>query len=880
MTAQQATTPVPDRPAITRIWWVVGVTASVSLMATVLLDWTTPTGTDLLIAIGLCAAVAATERWASLTVRIGDQTHNLTLSELPLVVGLFALPHAWPLLVLSRTAGVLIGLQVLRRQEAHKTAFNVAHLWAETLLAIAAFTLIAPRSLTDGGRVTLTVLTVAMVVATVGGIGMAVVASVMSGTLRADLVLRGIREGMGPSLMTSAAAVVSLALVETSPALLWAPIAIMAALLVAYRAHVRLIEANTMQQRLLSFTQQITGEAGLRATAEQVCATTRSLMDAPTAALRVPDIDGVDHRWIGIAPADAALMDHRLAVEMAGGPHDGCCPEGADLTLLATVGAIEGCWLAVTMAASTVDVHDRSSLSMIANHAAVALANARRGQALQQQALDAQHHANHDALTGLPNRAHLLSHIRDAIADQRPFGLLVIDLDDFKQINDALGHAVGDTVLTEVTRRLGPAGRHARVVARLGGDEFAAVIGGGEAVCRELADRLRDAIAQPVNVGPYTIEVGSSTGVALYPAHGTDPDELLKNADLAMYEAKDTGGGASVFGAAAGGRAMRHLAISSGFRSALHGGDIAVAFQPVIDLQSEQLLSVEALARWTHPELGPIGPDEFVRVAEQAGLITELTHQVIDTALGWQSSWAAAGLNIGVSVNLSARSLLDMDLPLHVARQLDDHAVDPGRLTLELTESSVISDPTRTMAVLQRLSSLGLRLSIDDFGTGYSSLAYLRQLPADEVKIDKSFILPVGREPGATALVSGIVNLCHELGYDVVAEGVETAEVQGTLAELGCDRGQGYDIARPMPGGDILSWATQRHLSRAARAALAARGAVDNSPVRPSAACCRAATMSGLARVVASPSSVPSAICFSRRRMILPDRVLGRSGVK
>ncbi|HUG85881.1 MAG TPA: EAL domain-containing protein, partial [Euzebya sp.] len=688
--------------------------------------------------------------------------------------------------------------------------------WGEALLAVAVFSLISPRDITDGGRVTLTVLGLALVVTVVGAIATATAASAVSGRFRIDLVDRGIRDGLGPVLFTSSVAVVSLVLAQASTALLWAPVAMVAMLHAVHRAHVRHLQADGEQHKVLELTRHITADADLPTTAAMICQATRLLLDAPMAAMRIPRLDGRGHEWIGAAGEKAERLEHRLVVEIVGGAHDGCCAGSRRATLFTEVGSVPGCWLAVSVDTGTLDPLHRGTIAMVLDHTAVALTNARRGQVLLAQARHARHESSHDALTGLPNRTQLMAHIREAIREARSFGLLLIDLDDFKQINDAMGHAIGDTVLTEIACRLASAGRHAGVVARLGGDEFAAVIEGGEAVCRELARRLRDAIAVPVTIGSHTIEVGSSLGVASFPAHGTDPDELLKNAERAMYEAKEAGRGTSVFGAASAGRAARQLAISSGFRSALQDGAVAVAFQPVIELHDGLIVSVEALARWAHPDLGPIGPEEFVRVAEQAGLINDLTHQVLDTALQWHGEWARQGYDIGVSVNISARSLLDAELPLRVARQLEDHGVAADRLTLELTESSVISDPQRTMVVLHRLSALGVKLSIDDFGTGYSSLAYLRQLPACEVKMDKSLILPMTDEADATALVSGVLRLCHQLGYRIVAEGIETAALQSVLRRLGCDRGQGFHIARPMPGGDVLPWALQRGALQAA----------------------------------------------------------------
>ncbi|HUG86898.1 MAG TPA: bifunctional diguanylate cyclase/phosphodiesterase, partial [Euzebya sp.] len=387
------------------------------------------------------------------------------------------------------------------------------------------------------------------------------------------------------------------------------------------------------------------------------------------------------------------------------------------------------------------------------------------------------------------------------------FATLLLDLDHFKEINDALGHAAGDEVLREVGRRLSTMQHDARMIARLGGDEFAVLIDGGQASGVEWANRLLTVIRAPVKVEPYALEIDGSVGIAVHPDHSTSADELLSYADLAMYEAKAERLGVSIFGTAAAGQAVRHLAISTSMRTALGQGQITAVYQPQIDLRTEQIVGVEALARWTHPELGPIRPEEFVRVAEQAGLLHELTDAMVDDALQWQRRWAADGFDLQVAVNINPRTLLDAELPRRLARAVDQHSVAADRLTVEITEGSVMTDPPRTRAVLARIHDLGVKVSIDDFGTGYSSLAYLQDLPADEVKIDKSFVLPMAGRRTALPLVSGIIRLCHELGFTVVAEGIERSEVQATLRGLGCDRGQGFVIARPMAAEDITTWA-------------------------------------------------------------------------
>ena len=756
---------------------------------------------ELTLGLVLAVTVAVSERWASTTVRIGDQSHNLTLGEVPLVVGLVVVAPVT--LLVARVGGALLGLQVFRRQEGHKTAFNLVHLTVETLVAIGFAMLVAPAGFDDGVRLTVLGVAVAVAVAVGGGLAMATVMRITSGQRpRGSLVASTVRGGLFPSLVACGAAVMGLALWGVSPVLLWGPLAVTAAIVTAHRSGLGLLQANDIQAGLLTFTSSVTGEEDVIATAAHLVEATRSLLSAELVAIKLGTTGADDAPWIGVGPADASKLDHELALE---GRHDevACCAGSARETIFA---ALPGGWLAVTMDRSSIRPHDRSAVHMVGNHASIALANAERGARLRRQASEAHHQARHDSLTGLPNRAALRSAIEVATLDGDPFGVLLVDLNDFKQINDALGHAAGDEVLAELARRLEPVADGVRLLARLGGDEFAVVMAGDQGACVDMGRRVNDEIAREVTVSGYAIEVGSSVGVALYPAHGTDVGELLKHADLAMYDAKARGGGVSVFGTDSSGKAIRQLAISSAFRHALQDQQLAVVFQPIVDVGTGALTGVEALTRWTHPDLGPVSPDEFIAVAEQTGLITELTHFVLDTTLRWQRLWAAAGLDLQVAVNLSPRSLLDAALPRLIRRHLETHDLPPGRLTLELTENSVISDPTRTLATLDRLSNLGVKLSVDDFGTGYSSLSYLRNLPLDCVKIDKSFVLPMDGDQRARDLVAGIVGLCDRLGFSVVAEGIETQDVLDDLRRMGCAFGQGYFLSRPMDGADLLDW--------------------------------------------------------------------------
>jgi diguanylate cyclase (GGDEF)-like protein len=418
----------------------------------------------------------------------------------------------------------------------------------------------------------------------------------------------------------------------------------------------------------------------------------------------------------------------------------------------------------------------------------------------------------HDALTGMPNRASLqaqLAAVLDEVAEGRTAGaaVMILDLNGFREVNDTLGHEQGDAVLVEVGRRLRAAVDPSGVVARLGGDEFAVLLRtGDEDAAVRVGRKVLRALEHPIALGEVEIEVGGSLGLALAPAHAREPAALLKRADIAMSDAKASVGRLRVFEPDLDSDDPRRLLLVSELRSALNLGQVEVHVQPQGSLATGETVSVEALARWHHPDLGFIPPDEFIPVAERSGLVGPLTTQVLDRSLAAVAQWRRQGRDLGIAVNLSTRSLHDTDLVEEVARLLRRHGVPAARLTLEVTESSVMADPTRAIAILHQLRGLGVRLSVDDFGTGYSSLSYLKSLPVHEIKIDRSFITNLATQPEDVAIVRAIVDLGRHLGLDVVAEGVEDQPTWDLLASMGCDLVQGWHLSRPMPVDRLVPW--------------------------------------------------------------------------
>ncbi len=422
-----------------------------------------------------------------------------------------------------------------------------------------------------------------------------------------------------------------------------------------------------------------------------------------------------------------------------------------------------------------------------------------------------QHQALHDALTDLPNRTLLhdrLAHaIHSAAREHTPLALFLIDLDRFKDVNDTLGHAVGDVLLQRVATRLRDALRASDTVARLGGDEFAVLVPGADAAqATQTADKLLAALAESVTIEGQRLTVGGSLGIAFHPAHGADAGGLLRHADIAMYVAKRAGGGRAVYTPEMDHHTPRRLTLVSALRQAIADDYLRVHYQPMMDVTTGRVRLVEALVRWPHPDLGLLPPDQFIPLAEGTGLIAPLTRWVLAEALRQVRAWQDAGLALSVAVNISPRALHDPELLATIAGLLRAHALPAARLRVELTESAVMVDPTGAVDILTRLDALGVRVAIDDFGTGYSSLAYLTRLPIDEIKIDRSFVTDMTRDDDDATIVASTIELGHSLGLRCVAEGVESGETWQALAALGCDVIQGFYVSRALPADELARW--------------------------------------------------------------------------
>jgi diguanylate cyclase (GGDEF)-like protein len=418
------------------------------------------------------------------------------------------------------------------------------------------------------------------------------------------------------------------------------------------------------------------------------------------------------------------------------------------------------------------------------------------------QAAISSHRAHHDALTGLPNRSSLSETLQEALNgaadDRRSVAVMLLDLDDFKSINDTLGHELGDIVIQRVARRLEQAAGDSGRLARIGGDEFAVLVHGSQAQAEAVAERLLTALDHPLEADSIALHICASIGIACFPQHGRTAPELMRHADVALYCAKKSDAAFATYAEEDDEYSIDRLALAAQLRRGIERGELVVHYQPKVPLQGGTTLALEALVRWNHPQLGCIGPDGFIPLAEQTGIIRPLTEQVLEASLEQCRQWREAGLEVTVSVNVSTRSLLDHDLPAMIGTLLARLGLDAAALQLEITESRIVADLPRARAALDELRAMGVMIAIDDFGTGYSSLLQLQQLPVDEIKIDRSFVTRMETDRQDAVLVHSIIDLGRNLGLRVTAEGVETENVKQVLAQLGCDYAQGFHVGRPV----------------------------------------------------------------------------------
>jgi diguanylate cyclase (GGDEF)-like protein len=771
-----------------------------------------------------------------LHVQVRREAHGLSMSEIAFVIGLFfATPTDF---LIGRVLGTLVVFILWRRQAPTKVFFNAALFVVESTLGLLIFHLVRGDTAAIGPLAWLAAVLATVVPSLVAAIAVTAVIALVDGEVRRRDFLQEPARGAMTSAFATVVALVAVHALEAGP-LAAGPLAVsMGLLLLGYRAYSGLSERHLSLERLYRFSHAVSSSPEVDEILTGVLQHAREVLRAEYAEVvfvsseaghqpvridsdarsgkvrrtRLDEKDASDPSWSAVVKGGTPLLIPR------GDRQGRRFLQGRDLRdavlapLRGDAGIVGTIMVGDRMGeVRSFDEDDVQLLMTVANHASMALQNGRLVDRLRHDAL-------HDGLTGLPNRTMLNQEMVLALTDVRAgrspgMTVLIMDLIGFKQVNDTFGHPLGDLLLQVVGERMAEVLEGRGLLARLGGDEFAAVLPRLDTVSAavEVASRVRESLERPINIEGVDVEVGVSVGVAVAPVHGTDGHTLMKRADAAMYDAKNSGSGLHVY--EAGQEVVEspeRLALIAELRAGIAGGELEVYVQPQASLHTGRVLGVEALVRWRHPRHGLLFPDTFIPLAERSGLIRPLTEAVLEQAVAAGGRWVRAGHRLTVSVNLSARSTFTDDLPGAIERLLHRHGVPPEALILEITESSVIKDPARTGEVLDRLHALGVGLSIDDFGTGYSSLSYLRQLPVQEVKIDKSFVMTMLKEPEDAAIVRSIVDLGTNLGLVVVAEGVEDAETWAELERLGCQNLQGFYLAAPMPITAFDEWLAAR----------------------------------------------------------------------
>ncbi len=804
---------------------------------------------------------------AQLFVEVRKHTVVLSIADIPLAIGLLVVPSVG--LLLARLLAELIVL-AFRRPGLGKATFNVGVDATEVGVAVAIAYAIG---ISAGVQSPVTWAAVGGGAATADLVGavLVLVAIRVTGQRPSLQRLASICiPAFAVGLVGSALGLVALLVVSVNP---WGVVLLLLVLLVfafGYRAYGRFLAQHERLGRVYAFSKMVESVQSTSPVVAELLDYIRETLNADRASVwlrsdparpsgSLADLVAVrdaragesgDHGQIPVltigADGDAVPEDPEVTVAdpirqlvVADGrsrllsTRRGRRPARGDAETLRARGAAEV--IVAPLRAGdevygTVEVADRQTkfsafaaddirlLDNLASHLAAALQN-------QQLVGQLRHTAYHDALTGLPNRASFAQATQDAVAGARRsggvVGVLLLGLDAVKEVSDSLGHDAGDQLRIAMARRLTEHVPESGFSAHTGANEFAVLVHARDlATVIDEARALHARVQAPCDVAGLSIDVALSVGVAAWPDHARDGATLLQRADVAMGVAKKTDHAIATYHASMDHRSLYRLQLVTDLRSALATDEVTVRYQPKVALGSRDVFGVEALLRWEHPTYGTVDPAEFVPLAERTGLIGPLTAHVLATSLRQCREWLDRGMRIGVAVNLSARNLLDPDLADQVMQMLHDIDVPADLLTLEITETSVMADPERSIPVLHRLRQLGLGLSVDDFGTGYSSLAYLRRLPVDEVKIDKAFVLGMATDLGDLAIVRAIVELGHSLGLRVVAEGVEDELARDLLEGMECDIIQGYLLSRALPPDRLDAWFTARSVLRPAQPGL------------------------------------------------------------
>ncbi|HEY1741456.1 MAG TPA: EAL domain-containing protein [Acidimicrobiia bacterium] len=780
----------------------------------------------LLVALFAACAIFTVE------IEIRREAHAFTFSEIPLTIALYlASPVA---LVVSRAIGEM-AVVVPKQRSARKVMFNFALFTFESVAALAVFGLLCHTADITQPRTWLAAVAAVLTADVVGWSSVSTVIAWHGGEREA---LTTMVVGVGTAVANTSLALAASLLIHFNSAAAILLVVIGGVLYAAYHGYSALAQRYASLHLLYDFTRAVSGarraESVLTAILEQV----RRALRADIAEIMLVGLDGercLRMRLSGDSDVTSEMVD-------AGGPFWSRVVEGREALLVTRPGrrrggrssaraelliefgvrdlavaplygeeGVAGYLLVADRLneGATFDSGDGRLLEALANHAAVALENGRLVDRVAREVREREYQAAHDALTGLANRTSFVDRVRDALGrGQAPgVGVMLMDLDRFKDVNDTLGHDTGDEVLSLVASRLSGALGDSATVARLGGDEFAILVPGIADVetAHEVAAQARSVLVPPFALRGVSLEIAGSIGITVAPLHGTDAHTLLKRADIAMYSAKREPSGIAVYDAETDENTVTRLALVGALREAIDHQQLQVYYQPKVRISDERVVGAEALVRWFHPEHGFMSPDVFVAIAERTGLIGSLTRLVAREAIAQCKEWNDNGYDMSIAVNLSALGLLDMSTPDLFADLLAEIGLEPSKLTLEITETTIM-EPARSVAAIERLAALGVRLSIDDFGTGYSSLSHLQRLPVQEIKVDRSFVMTMGANESDVAIVKSIVDLGHNLGLKVVAEGVEDRVSWDLLARQCCDIAQGYFMSRPIPADAFNEW--------------------------------------------------------------------------
>ena len=778
----------------------------------------------IVLAIGFGLAEAAVVH-----VQLRRQTLSISLSEIPLVLGLFFVSPL--VLVLSRLIGSSGALFAVRRQPLVKALFNIGMFAFETTMTVLVFRTILGSGEAFGPVGWTAAYAAGIVGITVGTAAVGMAIKFTEGNTPAHLVRGFVGLGVPTTFVNITLGLLAATLLHEDPRTGALLVCLSGALFFFYRSHTQLQNNHDSLGELYAVTRTVDDALERGGAVQALLDRTAELMRAELADIVIdgPDQGSLRYLWhAGTGELQTARVDElaaernrllgsetcvvltgkkdRAALELLGGFED------AVIVALRGDGVVRGTMMVADRLGNvaTFTEGDRQLFEALGNHASIALRNSSLLERLRVEIGEREHEALHDSLTGLPNRT-LFDRETDAAvaaADGHEVAVMLIDLDRFKEVNDTLGHHQGDRLLQIVSSRLVTAVGDDGTVARFGGDEFAVLLPrcADSESSHAVAERIRRHVELPVDLSGLPISVGASIGIAHAPLDADDAESLLQRADVAMYTAK-RGTGVERYHEAANQYSPERLAMVAELRKAISRDELLVEYQPCIDLAAGGVRAAEALARWHHPDRGYVPPDVFIPIAERSGLIGPLTSFVLRTALRQCAEWRDEGLNIRVAVNLSARSLMDEDLPSEIAEHLAACELPATSLVLEITESTIMDDPARTIGMLHKLSSMGITLSIDDYGTGYSSLSYLKHLPVDELKLDRSFVTEMLSDDRDMAIVRNTVELAHELGLRVVAEGIEDAATQQALVTMGCDRAQGYHISRPITASRLVEFA-------------------------------------------------------------------------